>query len=73
MDHNELASRIEKRLDNIDTKLDRHDSKLDKHLEQVSRHEVELAWIKGNAKLGVTIFLTVITGTILAIIKTTLV
>ena len=47
MNHDELADRLEKRLDKIESKLDRH-------LVQVSTNEADLNWVKGYIRISTT-------------------
>lgn len=62
MDHNELAERLEKRLDKIEDKLD-------KHLETVSVNKADINWLRGSLKIGMTAFLTFVGGLVITAIK----
>lgn len=60
MDHNELAKRIESRLDKIENKLD-------KHLEIYAENTADIRWIKGYIKISITALIA-ISGTIITIV-----
>lgn len=50
MDHEELAERLEARLDKIEAKLDRH-------IQITTENEVDLRWVKSTIKLTITAIL----------------
>ncbi len=50
MDHEELARRIEIRLDKIEEKLDRH-------IQVTTENEIDLRWVKGSIKLALSAIL----------------
>lgn len=60
MDHEELARRIEARLDKIEEKLD-------KHIQLTTENEVDLRWVKGSIKLALSAIIGII-GSMAAIV-----
>ena len=62
LDHEELASRLEKRLDKIEHKLDLH-------LQKAAANEVDLRWIKGYVKLSLTVIVAIGTGMVTTMFK----
>ena len=62
MDHEELASRLEQRLDKIEKKLD-------KHLEVSTVNAADISWVKGYIKISISAILAVIAGLVTAIFQ----
>lgn len=62
MNHEELAEKLERRLERIEDKLDRH-------LENVTKNSAEIGWIKGYVKISFTAILALITGAVINILK----
>jgi hypothetical protein len=52
-----LQEHIDSRFDSIDNRLERVELKLDDHLGRLSHAEASIEWLKGHAKLTVTIIL----------------
>ncbi len=61
MNHEELANRLEKRLDNIETKLDRY-------LEKMAENSTDVNWVKGYIKITLTTLTAMAVGVITTII-----
>lgn len=55
MNHEELAARLEKRLDRLEEKLD-------VYLREVAENKADLKWVKGHIKLGLSAILAIATG-----------
>ena len=51
MNHEELYTRLEHRLDRIEDKLDQH-------LRATSGHESDLKWLQGYVRLSMVLFIT---------------
>ena len=62
MDHDQLATRLEQRLDKIENKLDRF-------LEMNAAQEADLKWVKGYIKVSVSAMIAIATGLITTIFK----
>ena len=62
MNHDELLTAIDKRLDKIEEKLD-------KHLEIVSTNKADIAWLRGSIKTVLTFIISLAGGLILAFVK----
>jgi len=62
MDHEELAKRLEQRLDKIEDKLD-------KHLEQVTTNTADIKWVQGYIRLSLTALIALGTGVVTTIFK----
>lgn len=45
-------------LDHLDTRFDRLETKLDDHLGRISKAETEIHWIKGSARLVLTVLIS---------------
>lgn len=63
MDHEELAGRLEKRLDKIETKLD-------KHLTTSAKNEADLNWVRGYIKTSVGFIISLTIGVITTFLRT---
>lgn len=59
MSDNELKQHLDSRFDNVDRRLDRVEAKLDDHLGRLSTAEASIEWLRGHAKLSITIILSV--------------
>lgn len=57
----ELAIRLEKRLDKIEEKLDRY-------LELNHKHEADITWVKGYIKLSISLIITILGGLVTTIV-----
>lgn len=55
MDHEELATRLERRIDRLEAKLD-------KFLELENSNRADLNWVKGYIKLSLSAIIGLITG-----------
>jgi hypothetical protein len=53
----ELKQHLDDRFDRVDERLSRVEDKLDDHLARLSAAEASIEWLKGHAKLTVTIIL----------------
>ena len=62
MDHEQLAKRLEHRLDKIETKLDRY-------LEISAAQEADIKWVKGYIKVSLSALVAVATGLITTIFR----
>lgn len=62
MNHQELAARLERRLDKIEQKLD-------KHLETTTTHESDLKWVKGYIKFSLTSLIALVGAVSTALFK----
>ncbi len=62
MNHDELLTAIDKRLDKIEDKLD-------KHLEIVATNKADIVWLRGSVKLIATFIISLAGGVILALFK----
>ena len=62
MNHDDIVSRIETRLDKIEEKLDRY-------LEVSSANKTDINWLRGSIKLITTFILSLAGGVILALVK----
>lgn len=62
MNHDELLTAIDKRLDKIEDKLD-------KHLEIVATNKADIAWLRGSVRLISTFIISLAGGLILAFVK----
>ena len=63
MDHEELAKRLETRLDKIETKLDRY-------LEMNAHQEADIKWVKGYIKVSLSAIVAISAGLITTIFRT---
>jgi hypothetical protein len=61
-EHEELARRVDERLDRIETKLD-------KYLEALSRQEADLTWVKGYIRTSVSALIALALGVITSLIS----
>lgn len=59
MSDNELKQHLDERFDNVDKRLERVEEKLDDHLSRLSTAEASIEWLRGHAKLSITIILSV--------------
>ncbi len=59
MSESELKKHLDTRFDSVDDRLDRVEAKLDDHLQRLSSAEASIEWLRGHAKLSVTVVLTV--------------
>lgn len=57
MSESELKKHLDDRFDNVDSRLARVEEKLDDHLSRLSSAEASIEWLKGHAKLTVTIIM----------------
>ena len=57
MNHDELAERLEKRLDNIEKKLDNS-------LEQMTVNKTDINWLKGYVKSSIAFLVTLSAGVV---------
>ncbi len=55
----DLKNHLDDRFDSVDKRLDRVEAKLDDHLSRLSTAEASIEWLRGHAKVSVTIVLTV--------------
>lgn len=62
MDHEELAERLEARLDKIEAKLDRH-------IQVTTENEVDLRWVKGSIKLALSMIVGLVGAMVTALIE----
>ena len=62
MDHEELARRLEARLDKIEAKLDNY-------LPAQAQHEADIKWVKGYIKVSVSALITLGIGLITTLLK----
>lgn len=62
MNHDELLTAIDKRLDKIEDKLD-------KHLEIVATNKADIVWLRGSIKSILTFIISLAGGLILAFVK----
>lgn len=62
MDHNELAQRLERRLDRIEEKLD-------SHLTSMSTNKADIQWVKGYIRLSLSTMVAIIAGVITTMIR----
>ena len=53
----ELKQHLDDRFDRVDARLSRVEDKLDDHLQRLSTAEASIEWLKGHAKLVVTIIM----------------
>lgn len=58
-------------LDRIENTLSKMDEKLDNHLERIAVAESHIAWLRGHARMSITIFLAVV-GVITAAVFNTM-
>jgi chaperonin cofactor prefoldin len=56
---NELKQHLDERFDSVDKRLERVEEKLDDHLSRLSTAEASIEWLRGHAKLSITIILSV--------------
>lgn len=66
MELRDLKDHLDDRLDKIESKIEKADAKLDNHLERISKAETDISWLRGHAKLTVTLILTALSGLTLA-------
>ena len=64
MDHKELLNHINHRFDRVEDSLVRVDEKLDTHLERISKAEASIEWLRGHAKISITIVLAIVSSLI---------
>ena len=57
MSDKDFQDHLDSRFDSLDNRLDRVELKLDDHLGRLSHAEASIEWLKGNAKLTVTIIM----------------
>lgn len=57
MSDNELKQHLDDRFDRVDARLSRVEDKLDDHLQRLSTAEASIEWLRGHARLTVTIIL----------------
>lgn len=57
MTEKDLQRHIDDRFDKLDNRLERVELKLDDHLSRLSRAEASIEWLKGHARLVLTIVL----------------
>lgn len=57
MTERDLQEHIDSRFDKLDNRLERVELKLDDHLARLSHAEASIEWLKGHAKLTVTIIM----------------
>ena len=62
MDHEQLAKRLEKRLDTIESKLDRY-------LETSATQTNDIKWVKGYIKVSLSVIIAIATGLVSTIFK----
>lgn len=62
MNHDELLTAIDKRLDKIENKLD-------KHLEIAATNKADIVWLRGSIKSILTFIISLAGGLILAFVK----
>jgi hypothetical protein len=55
----ELKKHLDDRFDNVDSRLARVEEKLDDHLSRLSSAEASIEWLRGHARLTITILLSV--------------
>ncbi len=53
--------------EHLDDRFDKMESKLDNHLERISKAEASIDWLKGNAKILVTVLLSALSGLALVV------
>lgn len=59
MSESELKKHLDDRFDNVDSRLERVEEKLDDHLSRLSSAEASIEWLRGHARLTITILLSV--------------
>ena len=57
MSDKDLQDHLDSRFDSLDNRLERVELKLDDHLNRLSHAEASIEWLKGHAKLTVTIIM----------------
>lgn len=57
MSDQELKHHLDDRFDRVDARLSRVEDKLDDHLQRLSTAEASIEWLRGHARLTVTIIL----------------
>lgn len=57
MSESELRQHLDDRFDKVDDRLRRVEDKLDDHLQRLSTAEASIEWLKGHAKIMVTIIM----------------
>lgn len=57
MSDQELKQHLDDRFDRVDARLSRVEDKLDDHLQRLSTAEASIEWLRGHAKLMVTVIL----------------
>lgn len=57
MSESELREHLDQRFDSVDERLTRVEVKLDDHLGRLAAAEASIEWLKGHAKLVVTIIM----------------
>jgi hypothetical protein len=55
----DLKQHLDDRFDRVDSRLSRVEDKLDNHLARLSAAEASIEWLRGHAKLSITIILAV--------------
>lgn len=58
MSDSKLKEHLDVRFDSVDSRLERVEEKLDDHLSRLSSAEASIEWLRGHAKLSITIILT---------------
>lgn len=53
-------SDLNERFDDLGTRLERIEGKLDDHLQRVTKAESDIGWLRGYARISITVFLGVI-------------
>ena len=69
MNHEELANRLEHRLERIEDKLDRNLEVVALNRTGVAKNTTDVSWIKGYVKISITSLLGLASGVILILIK----
>ena len=62
MNHDELLNHINHRFDRVEDSLVRVDGKLDTHLDRISKAEASIDWLRGHAKISITIVLAIVSS-----------
>lgn len=57
MSDSDLRQHLDNRFDSVDERLSRVETKLDDHLGRLAAAEASIEWLKGHAKLVVTIIM----------------
>ena len=62
MNHEQLAKRIEERLDKIEAKLD-------VHMKQATKNETHISWLRGFTKVNIAALFTLTFGLIAMVVE----